>query len=124
MGRGGIRPRIAQRAKARFLFRYYREYVEQIPGAARQPIQPGDKQSVAFPKRIDYPFQLLAVGDGTAHRFSENLPCSRLSELVDLCCNALSVCRYSCIPENHSGTIPLLESSKHRTRHKRRRMGV
>jgi hypothetical protein len=62
VGRHGVPPYVTQRLKAGTPISDRADYVQEIAGRSRQPIEPGHHQNVAFVQALGYAGKLLAVG--------------------------------------------------------------
>jgi hypothetical protein len=67
------------------------EGVQEIPGRACQPVEPGHHQHIAAVDSLERLAELGAVGLRAARCLTEHLFASSLGELADLCVHALTV---------------------------------
>ena len=91
MRAGGIGPRIDEGPEACFAIGDRGEGVQEIPGRACQPVEPGHHQHIAGVDLLERLAQLAAVGLRAARCLTKHFFGSGLGELTNLCVHAMAV---------------------------------
>ena len=102
-GRGGVRPRLGQRAQARAGLLDALGDFEQVTGGAGQPVQASDYHKVACAQVIEQPAQFGPLAPGPADLFLEETGAARLAQGRALRAEVLALGGYTGVADLRAG---------------------